>query len=232
MELPFDPPAPVLTLPRHPAALASRGPAPGALASRGPGTRCLGAPPPWHPGAGASQHLGIPASRTLASSAPGVSAPRIHQRPALSPSPAPPSSLAPYKSQAAHLNHGRRVTLVTAAPPLPRSILGQRFQSYSLKTLPEPASAQGPCGVPTPRPSQPSHLPLSPQESRSRVPPAGVLRARGWGQAGGPLCAGAAKLCHSGLTRPECHPHPFAPTLPRSTSPTHRTRPAGQVSFH
>src|ERR1700761_7434126 len=63
MELPFDPPAPVLTLPRHPAALASRGPALGALASRGPGTRCLGAPPPWHPGAGASQHLGIPASQ-------------------------------------------------------------------------------------------------------------------------------------------------------------------------
>src|ERR1700761_5305960 len=181
MELPFDPPAPVLTLPRHPAALASRGPAPGALASRGPGTRCLGAPPPWHPGAGASQHLGIPASRTLASSAPGVSAPRIHQRPALSPSPAPPSSLAPYKSQAAHLNHGRRVTLVTAAPPLPRSILVQRFQSYSLNPWREPARAQDPRGVPAPH-LIPAVSPAAGSPGASELrPPAGVLRARGWG---------------------------------------------------
>src|SRR6201996_8352965 len=44
---------------------------------------------------------------------------------------------------------------------------------------------------PAAAPSQPSHLPLGPQEPRGVVPPAGVLRARGWDQAGGPV--GAAR---------------------------------------
>src|ERR1700761_18286 len=47
--------------------------------------------------------------------------------------------------------------------------MGQRFQSYSLKTLPEPASAQSRAAFPPRASSHPSHLPLSPQKPRSQA---------------------------------------------------------------
>ena len=74
-----------------------------------------------------------------------------------------------------------------------RSILGQRFQSYSLKTLPEPASAQDPPRVPPRAPSQPSHLPLGPQKP--------AAQASGGGASGSGMGPGRRPMCADALTR-------------------------------